>query len=196
VARQTDDTKRDRIIEAAFTAFGEKGFGNTSIKDIAEKADVALGSVYTYFKDKDDLFRSTVEAGWAEFYEGMDEIFSSSESIQTKILKLIDFGFNLFKKVHPLLRGMFSEAARKDLFAEKVDHLCDQIYEMFAAAIQLGVIEASLEENMGKFLIKTIVTGIMFQLSLINPLALDREVEAMKNKVKLGLSDFFELGRL
>ncbi len=196
MARHTDDAKKDRIIEAAFAAFGENGFGNTSIKDIAEKADVALGSVYTYFKDKDDLFRSTVEAGWAEFYAGMDEIFSSSDTIQGKILNLIEFGFNLFKKVHPLLRGMFSEAARKDLFAEKIDHLCNQIYEMFAAAIRMGIIEASLEDDMGKFLIKTIVTGIMFQLSLIRPEAFDREVEEMKNKVKIGLSDFFELGRL
>ena len=42
-------------MSAAFELFTERGFSNTSIADIAEKAKVAKGTFYLYFKDKYDL---------------------------------------------------------------------------------------------------------------------------------------------
>ncbi len=43
------------IIDAAIEIFSEKGFHNTKIVEVAKKAEVADGTVYLYFKNKDDL---------------------------------------------------------------------------------------------------------------------------------------------
>ena len=48
--------KIDRIIDASFKLFNEKGYYNTTTADIASEADVATGSVYAYFQDKKDIF--------------------------------------------------------------------------------------------------------------------------------------------
>ncbi|WP_147822247.1 TetR/AcrR family transcriptional regulator [Salidesulfovibrio onnuriiensis] len=47
--------KKRRIIEAASELIGQKGLAGTTIKDIATGAGVAVGTFYSYFKDKDDL---------------------------------------------------------------------------------------------------------------------------------------------
>lgn len=47
---------RDKILKAAERLFGEKGYYNTSINDIAVKAEVAPGTLYIYFKDKYTLY--------------------------------------------------------------------------------------------------------------------------------------------
>jgi TetR/AcrR family transcriptional regulator, fatty acid metabolism regulator protein len=53
MARLRTGDKHKEILEAALMLFMRKGVANTSIKDIAEEAKVAVGTVYLYFADKD-----------------------------------------------------------------------------------------------------------------------------------------------
>lgn len=54
------ETKRRRIIEMAIPFFAKKGVHATSIQEIAEAAGMAKGTLYLYFKSKDDLFDASV----------------------------------------------------------------------------------------------------------------------------------------
>ena len=49
-------TTMNRIIKAAETEFGRKGYYNTGINDIATRAKVASGTIYLYFDDKYSLY--------------------------------------------------------------------------------------------------------------------------------------------
>ena len=49
-------SSRSKIIDAAFEQFQEKGYYGTNTEDIAKAADVSIGCLYSYFKDRDDLF--------------------------------------------------------------------------------------------------------------------------------------------
>src|SRR4030043_2421086 len=53
--------KHERIINAALKVFAEKGFYNTRISEIAQEANVADGTIYLYFKNKDDILISVFE---------------------------------------------------------------------------------------------------------------------------------------
>ena len=48
--------RREDILDAARQVFAERGFRGTTIADIAEAAGIALGTIYLYFKSKDDVF--------------------------------------------------------------------------------------------------------------------------------------------
>lgn len=52
---------RDRLLDAAAQEFGENGFHETSIVAITSRAGVALGSFYTYFASKQELFEALVD---------------------------------------------------------------------------------------------------------------------------------------
>ena len=58
-ARSSD--KRRRILDGALKAFARKGFYNTKVSEIAAEAGVADGTIYLYFKNKDDLLISLFE---------------------------------------------------------------------------------------------------------------------------------------
>lgn len=54
-------TIRERIISASWKLFREKGFGETTINDIINKANISKGSFYYYFRSKDDLLGTLSE---------------------------------------------------------------------------------------------------------------------------------------
>ena len=58
---QTRKGKKEHIIEAAARAFAQKGYAGTSVADIAVKATIGKGTVYEYFKSKEDLFFAVFE---------------------------------------------------------------------------------------------------------------------------------------
>ena len=51
---------RDRLLEAAEVEFGEKGFHETAISGITQRAGAALGTFYTYFESKQEIFAALV----------------------------------------------------------------------------------------------------------------------------------------
>ena len=81
-------TTRDRIVHAAMELFWRKGYGSTSISDILETAKVNSGSLYYFFKGKQELliavleaYRNGIEAmllepSWAEVEDPVEKVFA------------------------------------------------------------------------------------------------------------------------
>jgi TetR/AcrR family fatty acid metabolism transcriptional regulator len=63
--------KHDRILDAAIEVFAEKGFHNARISDIARKAGVADGTIYLYFRNKDDVLLSIFEEKMGVLIDGL-----------------------------------------------------------------------------------------------------------------------------
>ena len=59
--------KKMRILQAAVKVFSEKGFHEAKMEKIAEVADVGKGTVYEYFKSKEELFVEMFKAG-SDYY--------------------------------------------------------------------------------------------------------------------------------
>lgn len=65
--------KKAKILEASIRIFAKKGLSNTKMADIAEAADIGKGTIYEYFRSKDEI----LEASFQYFVEGVENIFSS-----------------------------------------------------------------------------------------------------------------------
>lgn len=59
--------KYDRILDAALAVFAEKGFFVSRISDIADRANVADGTVYLYFKNKDEILATAINTAFDTF---------------------------------------------------------------------------------------------------------------------------------
>ncbi|MFN6962151.1 MAG: TetR/AcrR family transcriptional regulator C-terminal domain-containing protein [Pyrinomonadaceae bacterium] len=74
-ARTAVSDKREAILRAASKVFARKGFFNSKVADVAAEAGVADGTVYLYFKGKDDILHSIFDRKMEEFIsEGEREI--------------------------------------------------------------------------------------------------------------------------
>jgi AcrR family transcriptional regulator len=60
LGRRDPEARRQAILDAALTVFAAEGFAATKLDDVAEKAGVAKGTIYLYFRDKRDLFEQLV----------------------------------------------------------------------------------------------------------------------------------------
>ena len=52
--------RQKQILEAALTIFSTKGFGESTVADIAEEAGIGVGTIYNYYKDKQDVLISLI----------------------------------------------------------------------------------------------------------------------------------------
>jgi AcrR family transcriptional regulator len=56
---------REQILEAALELFSHRGYGATSMRDIAAEAGVSTGNVYHHFPDKESIFRTLLDQYWS-----------------------------------------------------------------------------------------------------------------------------------
>lgn len=86
-------SKKERLLEAATSLFHTKGFAATSLKDIAEKADIPLGNVYYYFKSKDELGIAAAETHrkwFVAFLKNLDQTIRDPKEKIIKSIRLFD----------------------------------------------------------------------------------------------------------
>jgi AcrR family transcriptional regulator len=77
------EARRNRIMEVARELFSEFGYKSVSMDQIASKADIAKGTLYLYFKSKDELFDTLAQ----EFIFGIKEF---TDKIEEKHLSLLE----------------------------------------------------------------------------------------------------------
>jgi len=64
---------KNRIIASALTEFGDKGYLDASMRDIAQNAGVSVGNIYRYFKNKSELFDEIIEPAYCRLMLEMRE---------------------------------------------------------------------------------------------------------------------------
>lgn len=90
--------KYQRIIAAAIKVFAEKGFFKAKVADVAREADVADGTIYLYFKNKDDLLISIFEHSMDFFLSEAKEEIEPLTSPAKKLKKFIQRHLMLIEK--------------------------------------------------------------------------------------------------
>lgn len=83
--QKTTEKKKQAIIQAALQLFKEKGFKETSIKSIAEVAEVSPVSIYNYFGSKDNLVALCVNDLFEEITQQAEDILNSNLDLKTKL---------------------------------------------------------------------------------------------------------------
>ncbi|MBT8496177.1 MAG: TetR family transcriptional regulator [Deltaproteobacteria bacterium] len=81
--------KRDRILDAAEAVFGRRGFYNARVSEVAKQAGVADGTIYLYFKSKDDLLYSVFEDRMERVNKALAEAVAGASTPKDKLLAFI-----------------------------------------------------------------------------------------------------------
>lgn len=69
--------KYQRILDAAVEVIAERGYFNSPVSAIAKRAGVADGTVYLYFKSKDDVLRTAIDTTFDRFHKQVEEQFKT-----------------------------------------------------------------------------------------------------------------------
>ena len=86
--RDDDSAKRRQIIEGARAIFLSQGFDAASMNDIARAAGVSKGTLYVYFKHKEQLFEAIVEQECETQAEGIFELDADDHDVEAVLTRL------------------------------------------------------------------------------------------------------------
>ncbi|HEY9594685.1 MAG TPA: TetR/AcrR family transcriptional regulator [Spirochaetia bacterium] len=178
MARTKDREKPAQIIEAAFEVFGDVGYEATVIKDIADRAGIAPGTIYTYFEDKKDLFRATAQEGWGRFLREMRALVESDAPVETRLRELIDTGFLNLKRYLPLLRGMLFESSQMNILQESLQTFLGLVEKLLASRSARR--SPPVDTRHRRLMVKVTVIGVLFTAAMADPAAVDAEIDRLK----------------
>ena len=98
--QQHHELSRGQLLDAAEEVFGRKGFHETTLKEIAELAEFSVGSVYSFFANKDDLFQQIFVRRGQEFMVGLRDVLTADGDPARQLRALVDFEVGFFRE-HP-----------------------------------------------------------------------------------------------
>jgi AcrR family transcriptional regulator len=188
MARPRDSEKPAQIINAAFSVFGEIGYEGTRVSHIAQRAGISSGTIYTYFKDKKDLFRATAQDRWDRFLAQIRELADSPLPTRRRLESLIEIGFTSLKNALPLLRGMLFESSQMNLLQGNLEEL----YLLIERILTQGGENAdhpAADPRQRRALIRITVVGVIFSVALAVPARVDREIRALQRALAVRLRE-------
>ncbi|WP_462412436.1 TetR/AcrR family transcriptional regulator [Neobacillus sp. Marseille-QA0830] len=89
-----------QIIDAAVIVIAENGYHQAQVSKIAKQAGVADGTIYLYFKNKEDILISLFEEKMGAFIEKIDEEIAGKETAAEKLLMMVETHFQLLSDDH------------------------------------------------------------------------------------------------
>ncbi len=186
--------KENRLYNTAFKLFTEKGIKNTSIQEIVDKAGVAKGTFYLYFKDKYDLQDQLIaKKSYLLFNNAIKKLKKENiEKFDDQIIFVIDYIINHLAKNKMLLK-FISKNLSFGLYNEKIIKLMDdnniKVKELFIDGIKKHNINIK-NPDVTLFMIIELVSSTCFS-SVINnmPLSINEYKPYLYNTIKTILNE-------
>jgi AcrR family transcriptional regulator len=97
---------RSRILDAALRLFRERGFDQTTMRDVAAEAGVATGAAYYYYRSKQDLVMAFYLRTDEEAHERFAQTIASTKELKKRIRGLIEGKFEQFAEHRGLLTAL------------------------------------------------------------------------------------------
>lgn len=113
--RVTDQYKtevKEKIVQAAITTFSKYGYDKTRMDDIAKSAKLGKGTLYLYFKSKEELFYDISENSIKELKEQLSKLFSKKEDLVHDAEKFYDQYRNLIHDSEKVSFEIIAESSR------------------------------------------------------------------------------------
>jgi len=92
------NNKKELIINAAIKVFADKGFYTGNVADVAREAGVADGTIYLYFKNKDDLLISLFETKMEEILQRFSSLVENDQNAEQKLHRFIHLYFQMIEE--------------------------------------------------------------------------------------------------
>ena len=93
-----DPDKPQQIIHAAVRVFARKGYYNSRVADIAREAGIAAGTIYLYFKTKDDILVTLFRDKMAEFVDALRKAIAGEPDAASKVRRLVSLHFRMLEE--------------------------------------------------------------------------------------------------
>lgn len=162
-----DAAKRERILAAAVRVFADKGFFGARVSEIARAADVADGTIYLYFKSKEDLLISLFEDRMREINRRLRELVESGSDAIEKLRQLVHLHLRIVTEDRPLAEVLTVEVRQSAKFMKGAAHpRFREFLRLIVAIIADGQRRGVLRRDLAAPIVGRALFGALDELAL------------------------------
>jgi AcrR family transcriptional regulator len=165
-----DSGRREAILSVALSEFADKGFNGTSINGLARKAGISIGSLYSYFPSKEDLFLTVADQGHELLERALADIDPEAgffECFAAMLRKARDYATS-----NPELNLVYLDATTQGLrhlasrLSGSLEAVTAELYrKAIASAMRRGEIRADLDPGAVAFCLDNLVVMLQFSFA-------------------------------
>lgn len=182
-------TKKEEVIKAARELFCTYGYKKVSMDEIAKKSKVTKKTIYTYFKDKNDLIKYFAYEEIEKMKQIVDKIekknIKTTEKVQSMIYSLLEF-----KKEEKILTAFAEEEKNipsgiaQQCSKMFTDSIMKEIEKLLDKSIEKGDVR-NCDTRLASFLIYKMYVALMFEWN--EPLDKEEVTKNIMNILKIGI---------
>lgn len=138
--------QREELLSAARDLFAEKGYHNVSMHEIAQKAEFSVGTLYKFFKDKEDLYKALIRSRAEKFHAALKAVLTrpSSEDAMAVIKDYVAAKTALLTGGAAMLRLYFAETRGASFnlrsgLDQEIRKLHDDVLDALADVFRIGI---------------------------------------------------------
>jgi TetR/AcrR family transcriptional regulator len=190
------DLSRAQLLDAAEEVFGRKGFHGTTLKEIAERAEFSVGSVYSFFDNKDDLYVSVFLRRAGEFMPGLRGAVATKAEPIEQLHVLVDFLIGFFRSHRHFGRlylrsfSMSSpapEVPESPLLADNIETAMEIQADIFARGQAMGELR-----NGDPQVLARLFSGLLAAYQSVDPAVMSDEPQPAERLPLTDLHDIIE----
>jgi len=154
MATDTDSNKyqhqRLAAIKSAAAVFAEKGFHGSSTRDIAERMGIKQGSLYYYFKSKEEALGEVCLFGIGDYVDRMKVIASSDQPFESKLMATITSHLTSYREKNEALKvyndeRLYLPEAKRTTLKSMGSSYRQLLEHVFEEGVESGVLRESID---------------------------------------------------
>ena len=142
--------QRMEAIRSAAAVFADKGYHGSSTRDIAEYMGIKQGSLYYYFKSKEDALSEVCLYGMQDYAERMNKISASDKTFREKLVATVTSHITKYREKNEALRvynaeRLYLPESKRTKLKELGTGYRQQLEKIFAEGIRNGEVRDSID---------------------------------------------------
>ena len=166
------DDKRTQILYAAIEIFAKEGLERGKIADIAKQAGIGKGTIYEYFKSKDEIFSAIENQMVNDGLAQVEQLINSKKSPTEKIEEMANYNINIHEVMGDsiiIFAEMWAQHSRgqwhghkNSIFTDMYTSYHNAIKEILANGIEIGEFREMNKDGVATMLL-ALIDGILWQ---------------------------------
>lgn len=163
------EERRKKIFDVAISEFAANGYNATNINVISKKAGISIGSMYSYFASKEDLFLTIVDKASQLLQNALKEVNPEEGDVFSIFEHLLKAAHN-YAVNYPEMNQIYLDITTQGLsslsnrLSHKLEEITAKLYrDVIERAKQKGVVDPDMDEHILSFCLDNLI--IMYQFS-------------------------------
>ena len=161
-----DPDKPQQIVEAAIRVFARNGYYNSRVSDIAREAGIASGTIYLYFRTKEEILVTLFRDKMAAFVAQLRREIAGEPDPETKIRRLVGVHFSVLEQ-NPALAEVVQVELRQGhkFFRGASAHEVSAYFELITSVLEEGVAAGRFHAGLPVKVATKMLFGAMDQMA-------------------------------